>query len=334
MTIAKNLLIDRLRATKNAAIVSLTGSLAGLDVEAVPVDLPALVQDTVAVVREQAEAKGLLLSTEIDASLPPRHLADPLRLRQILLNLLTNAIKFTVQGGIAVWAGQSQDMLVWRVTDSGIGIAAEQLPLLFEPFRQADTSTTRRYGGTGLGLAISRRLARLMGGEIVIVQSSPGGGSVFELHLPLLPAEPMAVDSPTSAPWRATQRRLAGLHVLCAEDNPVNQVVLESALMLEGATVEMVDNGRQAVEHVQADPQAYALVLMDMQMPEMDGYEATRRIRALAPDLPVVGQTADAMAEERDRCLAAGMVAHVPKPTDLELLVATVLRHARRDAPG
>ena len=318
-----------------------------LEVELLPVDLPALLRGVVDVVHDSAHEKGLRLHAELDPSWPPSCMGDPLRLRQILLNLLANAIKFTERGTVSLWAGcESGAELVMRISDTGPGMADDWLPQLFEPFRQADTSITRRHGGTGLGLSISRRLARLMGGDIT-VQTVLGQGSTFTVRLPWHPvpeglasAGPALAGQPADdegvAPrtWQPDGQRLRGLHILAAEDNAVNQVVLESALLLEGATVELVDNGQQAVDRVAASGgDAYALVLMDMQMPVLDGYEATRRILAIAPGLPVVGQTAEAMAEERDRCLAAGMVAHVAKPIDLELLVATVVRHARRPPP-
>jgi hypothetical protein len=217
--------------------------------------------------------------------------------------------------------------MVYRVTDTGIGIATEHLKHLFDAFQQADTSTTRRFGGTGLGLAISKRLAELMGG-VVQVTSELGAGSVFELRLPWLAATdvPQGLEPRTS--WGDQPRRLQGVRVLVAEDNEVNQLVLERALEIEGAEATIVGDGRQAVNRVLADGRdAYDVVLMDIQMPEMDGYEATRRILELAPDLPVIGQTAHAMLDERRECLAAGMVDHIAKPLDFRLLADMIVRH-------
>jgi CheY-like chemotaxis protein len=217
--------------------------------------------------------------------------------------------------------------MVYRVSDSGIGIATEHLKHLFDAFQQADTSTTRRFGGTGLGLAISRRLAELMGG-VVQVRSQPGVGSEFELRLPYAAAAAGAPELTPESVWGDSPRRLDGVRVLVAEDNEVNQIVLERALEIEGAETTIVGDGRQAVNRVLADGRdAYDVVLMDIQMPEMDGYEATRRILELAPDLPVIGQTAHAMLDERRECLAAGMVDHIAKPIDFRLLVDMIVRH-------
>jgi len=312
-----------------------------LRVEQHPVSPRAIGEEAVALLRERAEARRIALELEIDPSLPAQCLGDALRMQQVLVNLLSNAIKFTEEGGVRVWIGLEPALadaegkpaacaneLVFRVTDTGIGIVPEQMAQLFAAFQQADTSTTRRFGGTGLGLAISRRLAQLMGGDIH-VRSTPRAGSTFELRLPCQGAG--ADTAPPAARQRAAGaglRRLDGLRVLVAEDNEVNQIVLERALTLEGARPVTVGDGRQAVHRVLSDGRdAYDVVLMDIQMPEMDGYEATRRILELAPDLPVIGQTAHAMLDERRECLAAGMVDHIAKPLDFRLLTDMIVRH-------
>ena len=303
-----------------------------LRVEQRPVSPHALAEEAVALLRARAVEKRIALELVFDPALPARCLGDGLRTQQVLVNLLSNAIKFTEQGSVGVWVGVEPDAdgggarMVYRVSDSGIGIAPEHLKHLFDAFQQADTSTTRRFGGTGLGLAISRRLAELMGG-VVQVRSQPGVGSVFELRLPYVEAAGAPDGAPASA-WGDMPRRLDGVRVLVAEDNEVNQIVLERALDIEGARTTIVGDGRQAVNRVLADGrEAYDVVLMDIQMPEMDGYEATRRILELAPDLPVIGQTAHAMQDERRECLAAGMVDHIAKPIDFRLLVDMIVRH-------
>jgi two-component system sensor histidine kinase/response regulator len=305
-----------------------------LRVEQRPIAPRALAEEAVALLRDRAVEKRIGLDLVVDAALPERCLGDGLRTQQVLVNLLSNAIKFTETGGVDVWVGlepghddAGATQMVYRVTDSGIGIAPEHLTHLFDAFQQADTSTTRRFGGTGLGLAISRSLAELMGG-IVLVRSQPGAGSVFELRLPFLPAPADEPERAADSTWGDAPRRLDGVRVLVAEDNEVNQLVLERALEIEGATATIVGDGRQAVNRVLADGRdAYDVVLMDIQMPEMDGYEATRRILELAPDLPVIGQTAHAMLDERRECLAAGMVDHIAKPIDFRLLADTIVRH-------
>ena len=300
-----------------------------LAVESIPMDLREVVEGAVDVVRVAAESKGLPLALEVAADLPAQAMGDPLRLRQILLNLLTNAIKFTDRGAVGIRVALEGGRVVVRVTDSGIGIREEDLAMLFEPFRQADPSITRRFGGSGLGLSISRRLAQLMGGDIH-ARSEFGRSTVFELSLPYQPATAPAAAEAGTERWNGARRRLAGLHVLLAEDNEVNQMIAVAALNLEGATVVIAHDGQQAVAHVDnGGAQAFHLVLMDLQMPVMDGYEATRRILGIEPALPVVGLTAHAMNEERERCVAAGMVAHLAKPIHLEQLIATVRQHAR-----
>jgi PAS domain S-box-containing protein len=301
-----------------------------LRVEQRPIPPRALAEQAVALLSGRAAEKQIALTLEVDPALPEHYLGDALRTQQVLVNLLSNAIKFTETGSVCVWVGVEQDegrsQMVYRVSDSGIGIAPEHLKQLFDAFQQADTSTTRRFGGTGLGLAISRRLAELMGG-VVQVRSTLGEGSVFELRLPLIAAT-SAPAVPPQAPWGDKPRRLAGVRVLVAEDNDVNQIVLERALELEAASIVIVGDGRQAVNRVLADGRdAFDVVLMDIQMPEMDGYEATRRILELAPDLPVIGQTAHAMQDERRECLAAGMVDHIAKPIDFRQLVDMIVKH-------
>jgi CheY-like chemotaxis protein len=301
-----------------------------LGIESVPVDLIELMRETLVPIEEAARAKHLALYVRKAANLPHRCLTDPLRLKQILTNLLSNAAKFTRQGSVTLSVRQENDELVWTVADTGIGMTPDQLDRLFQPFEQGDGSTTREFGGTGLGLAITRRLADLLGAGIR-VDSTPGNGTVFELRLPY-----RAVDADLAAtagthdsvpPPAPSGHALAGLSILVAEDNEINQRVLEANLVDEGAVVVFAGDGRDAVQRiVENGPDAFDLVLMDVQMPEMDGYEATRRIRELAPDLPVVGQTAHVCDEERAKCLSAGMVAHIAKPIDPRQLVS-VIRH-------
>jgi PAS domain S-box-containing protein len=302
-----------------------------LAIESVPFAPGVLVDEAVGALTVSAAAKDLAIVGTQAPDLPAACLGDPVRISQILLNLLSNAVKFTRQGEVRLSAHRAGDALVFRVDDTGIGIASADIERLFMPFEQADSSTTRKFGGTGLGLAICRRLADLMGGTLAVT-STVGVGSGFELRLPLVETDQPV---PHSIEGRAgTGLRLAGLRILAAEDNEVNRLVLEDFLLSEGAQVVMVENGRVAVDAVASEGAVFHVVLMDVQMPEMDGIEATRLMRQIAPDLPVIGQTAHALKEEHDRCQAAGMAATITKPIDIDQLVATVLDHVRQPATG
>ena len=301
-----------------------------LHLESIPYSPARISEHACELVAGRAQEKGIRIAWQVSADLPATCLGDPLRVEQILMNLLSNAVKFTEQGGVSLHATRCGEELLFQVSDSGIGLREEHVARLFAPFEQADNSTTRRYGGSGLGLAITRRLVDMMHGSLT-VSSRPGDGSRFEVRLPCLEA-PLVVapadgEGDAQAPPVA---RLAGLTLLAADDNEINQYILEEILVSEGARVTVVSDGQQAVDQIRRDgAETYDLVLMDIQMPCLDGYEATRRIHAFAPALPVVGQTAHALAEERAKCLAAGMVDHLAKPIDIEALVAVVLRHAR-----
>jgi CheY-like chemotaxis protein/two-component sensor histidine kinase len=255
---------------------------------------------------------------------------DPVRIGQILNNLVSNAIKFTADGEVSVVVEgigpEGRDGLKLSVKDSGVGIAADKLPLLFQKFSQADGSNTRRYGGTGLGLAICRELAQLMRGKIE-VESAEGQGSTFTVTLPapkLARTEGAGVVEPAAALDAGEER---SLRVLAAEDIPTNQLVLKTIMQSFGVEITMVDNGRQAVEAWLAEP--YDLVLMDIQMPEMDGIAATRAIRAAEtemgrPRTPIIAVSANAMAHQVKEYLAAGMDGHVAKPIELSKLHAAI----------
>ena len=301
-----------------------------LRVESIPVDLGKVIGGALELMEERASAKGLTLRFRRSASLPESCLSDPLRIGQILINLLSNAIKFTDHGEVSLAAGLEGEQLLFQVTDSGIGMSEGELAKVFAPFEQADNSTTRKFGGTGLGLTITRRIVELMGGTMV-VHSQPGEGSCFEVRLPCVPAAllPLPEAPPPRPGAMSGDRRLAGLSLLVAEDNEVNSMVLEELLGEEGATVTLACNGQEAVDAVRRQgAAAFDVVLMDVQMPVMDGFDATRAIHELAPRLPVIGQTAHALDEERERCFAAGMVDHLAKPIDPERLVEVVSRHA------
>jgi PAS domain S-box-containing protein len=311
-----------------------------LDLERVAFHPRRLVEDTVALVAATAEGKGLELSCRVETDVPGRVCGDPGRLRQVLLNLLTNAVKFTERGQITVLlelGGHDGDGIVLRVSvrDTGAGIAPEFLPHLFEPFTQGESSTRRRCGGVGLGLAITRRLVEMMGGTIE-ASSTPGEGSEFTCTVRLAVAPPeeepavpqRRADSPADPPRpRSSPKRR--LRVLLAEDNLVNQRVTRAQLTRLACEVDLAADGREAVAAITR--RRYDLVFMDCQMPDVDGFDATREIRRRegdGPHVPIVALTANALRGDRERCLAAGMDDYLAKPTDLDALERTLDRHA------
>lgn len=290
-----------------------------------------VLEETVELLQEDARAKGVKLNLYLAADFPIACLCDPLRLRQIILNLVSNALKFTPEGSVSVHAEVAGNCLSIQVRDTGIGMSVEQMARVFEAFEQADGSTTRKFGGTGLGLSITRRIVELMNGTIQ-VNSTPDVGSCFDLRLPYLPAEADVVcEVARSGSDAGRALRLSGIRILIAEDNEINQIVISQHLSDEGAAVVVVGDGLAAVNRIIADgADAFDLVLMDVQMPVMDGYEATANLLAIEPDLPVIGQTAHAYGEEKDRCFTVGMVDHLAKPLDPDFLVQKILAHARR----
>ncbi len=300
-----------------------------LTLENVPFSPRELLESLCGALTPTAEARGLALHLDVDEGVPAAVVGDPLRVRQVLTNLLSNAIKFTAAGevGVSVKPAPDRSGLRFRVRDTGIGMTPAQLEGLFSPFAQADSSTTRRFGGTGLGLAISRELSHLMGGDLC-VESEPGSGSTFYFDARLgvasaaQHAEVQTARTDTLHQAISSAQQLRGRRALLVEDNHVNQLVARSQLEHAGVEVTLAQNGRLAVDAACAPGARFDFVLMDVQMPEMDGYEATRTIRdrlgAATP--PIIAMTAHAMSAERDRCLAAGMVAHLAKPLDLVTL--------------
>ncbi|MFK7927255.1 MAG: ATP-binding protein [Myxococcota bacterium] len=270
--------------------------------------------------------QGISIQVDIEPSVPAWGRADPTRVRQVLNNLVSNAIKFTLNGTVTVRAHmQAQDQLCVSVTDTGIGIDAAAASHLFEAFAQADATTTRRFGGTGLGLAICKRLCEGMGGEISF-HSHPGEGSTFSIRLPLPRCE-----APTETERRRARTSFPNAKLLVAEDNSVNQLVIVGLLRRFDITPVVVCNGIEAVQHARNHP--VDLILMDLHMPIMDGLEATEEIRSLGLRCPIVALTASALDSDRRRCLNAGMNEHLSKPLDPDAL-ESVLTGWLRDGPS
>ena len=291
------------------------------------------------VVRPKALEKGLALLLELPPEVCGAFAGDPLRLGQVLTNLVSNAIKFTEKGevklSVRLRAQQAERAeLLFSVSDTGIGLSAESLSRLFQPFTQADGSTTRRFGGTGLGLSISKQLVELMGGELW-AESLPGLGSVFTFTAWFGTGREL-VEPGAVLPSPAAPGDFSGLRVLLAEDNEVNRQLAIILLTGVGAQVQVAVNGRQALEMVLAAEPRFDLVLMDIQMPELDGYQATWLIREdpRFGELPVIALTAHAMLAERQKMLAAGMNDFIIKPIDSRLMFTTMARHLRRPRDG
>jgi signal transduction histidine kinase/CheY-like chemotaxis protein len=327
-----------------------------MTVEQIDFDLRSVCDEVRSILQAAVAKQGLVMSLSYDATLPRFIKGDPARLRQVLLNLASNAVKFTERGAVRIEVSRLDGAQVKiSVDDSGIGITAEQLDRLFRRFTQADSSTTRRYGGTGLGLAISKTLVELMGGTIG-AQSHPGTGSTFWITLPLIaaqtPAETNAAElpamSPAAVPTLSVVAEPVGApsvfgagpigtsRVLLVEDNFVNERVAVYMLTKLGARVDVAKHGREAIDML--GKSAYDLVLMDCQMPEMDGFEATRIIRdcssaVLDHEIPVIAMTANAFPEDRARALACGMNDFLAKPVDRPVL-ASMLEKWLKPASG
>lgn len=307
-------------------------------IEAIDFDLQELVDEAAAVFAERARDKGLELVLSVEPDVPTALRGDPYRIRQVLTNLLSNAVKFTEEGRVVLGCERGRDLedkviLRFEVSDTGIGITSEQQRRLFRSFTQADTSTTRRYGGTGLGLAISKQLVQLMGGDMG-VESEPGIGSSFFFTLPLS-NQPQRTrvrqaeikPAPLPANLSSVEAKKRSARVLVAEDTLTNRMVAVELLKRRGYEVDVVSNGAEAVEA--SSSIGYAAILMDIQMPEMDGYEATARIRqqeGAQRHTPIIAMTAHALQSDREKALSAGMDDYLSKPVRPKQLDAVLER--------
>lgn len=298
-----------------------------LDLEVIEVSVDQLLHDVLSVFREQAKAKSIYLRMKVASGVPTYLKTDPTRLRQIFVNLVGNAVKFTNEGGISIYvkaepADAGKVKVIAQVIDTGIGISEEQRHRLFKPFTQADNSTTRKYGGTGLGLTLSRKLAFALGGDLCIAQSIENKGTTFEIHFV---AE--AVIEETNWNHASTMRLescvdLNHLNILLAEDAPDSQELIKYVLTMHGASVHVASNGAEALRLARANK--FDVVLMDVQMPELDGYEVTRTLRAEQYNQPIIALTAHAMIEECKKSEAAGCDAHITKPLNFSQLLSTI----------
>ena len=312
-----------------------------MTVETSDCDLPTLVAEIMSTMRPRAAEKGLTFDVNFSGPIPRHVRTDALRLRQILMNLLGNAIKFTEHGSVETTirfiGGDNACLVRFDVKDSGIGLTESQCERLFKPFSQADESTTRRFGGTGLGLMISRRLARILGGDIV-VESTFGTGSTFSLTIDcgspagseMVSGLHEAGNTPGDEPTGVCPPKL-NCRILLAEDGADNQRLLTIVLQSVGASVVIAENGLIVLEKLSAEP--FDLVLMDMQMPELDGYAATAEIRRRGWELPVIALTAHAMSGDRAKCLASGCTDYLSKPINPEKLMRTIARHLGQKPP-
>lgn len=310
-------------------IIDLTRVEAGrLQLERVDFEIRELINEITTLFRTPIENKKLKLHVKIDPRTPDRINSDPTRIRQILINLLGNAMKFTQRGSVSLlvetqFKNGSISCVNFSVTDTGIGMTKEQAQKLFEPFCQADESTTRRFGGSGLGLALSRKLAKALGGEVKIKECIPGKGCTFLASVEAVPAkyETKTSSQPTNSKASPPQRgRIA--RILLVEDSIDNQMLIKLLLSKAGMSVDVASNGSEGVK--MAESNEYDVVLMDMQMPVLDGYAATEQLRQNGYDRPIIALTAHAMIEDRQRSMELGCDAHLTKPLDSKLLVETI----------
>ena len=304
--------------------------------EAIPCRLDQILGEVLTSMRGRTDAESVRLQVRYDGLVPREVLTDPTRVRQILINLAGNAVKFTKRGRIEIavrFREGNVSQLEFDVTDTGIGMTLEQTRSLFVPFTQGDTSMARRFGGTGLGLALSRRLAELLGGRLDLVRTEPGAGSCFRLTIPVsLAEEAEFTDSPDSslattfdpiAPTKATLP--TPCRILLAEDGPDNQRLIRLILGKAGADVTVVENGEEAVKQILSnDGTSFDVILMDMQMPILDGYEATAQLREAGYEQPIIALTAHAMAHDRQKCLDAGCDEYTTKPIDRCALIRVI----------
>ena len=318
-------------------VLDLSKVEAGLvELEITPFSLSDLVSEVMTTFQLQAAKKQVDLKFFFKQDCPAVIVSDQMRLRQILINVIGNALKFTSQGEVTLTIQPRSDQLnglhsqlQFLIQDTGIGLTAESQARVFQPFVQADSSTTRKFGGTGLGLSLSKKLAQALGGDLILVESTPGQGSLFLISVKLnsVDADAAYLSKPTDTGTKPIQS-LEGLNVLLVEDSEDNQLLFSLYLMQAGANVDLGSDGNFGVEL--ARKKSYDVILMDVQMPNLDGYGATAVLRAEGCDVPIVALTAHAMKEDRDRALANGFTHYLTKPLESKTLVQTLTPIKRR----
>lgn len=306
-----------------------------LQIETLEINLHEIVADIDAIMRYKAREKGLEFSMWAHNPIPTTIVSDPTRLKQILSNIIGNAIKFTTKGEVRVELNVDHQNKKLRilVIDTGEGIAPAQAQNLFSPFTQANVETTRKFGGSGLGLNLSRQLAKALGGNVTLLESKAGKGSVFEITIAVEGAKHKVLSIESLKPGGESDLRLDGVNILLAEDAADIQLIITKILNHAGATVAVANDGEEAVE--KAQKKTYDLILMDIQMPKMNGREATKKIREYGYRGPIVAQTAHVMGEEIDLCLRAGCDAHIAKPVVRKKLIELIhqlVYHVSRDS--
>jgi len=304
-----------------------------MHLENLPFNLRELLDSILTMMNVKAKSINLYLKTEVDASIPPILKGDSIRLTQILINLISNALKFTHEGGVTIIVGAKQRSpesirVSFQISDTGIGIDPQQLRNIFERFHQAQPETTRRYGGTGLGLSIVKQLVEIQNGNIS-VSSEQGRGSVFTVELPFQVATETEFSTLIPGTGESAEPLLENTRLLVAEDNPMNQKLMNYLLAQWRVDFKIVNNGLEAVEELRQRPREYDVVLMDIQMPEMDGYSAAAKIRnELRLGIPIIAMTAHALTGEREKCLNVGMDDYISKPLNEEQLHKLLAKYA------
>lgn len=306
-----------------------------LELEKKELSIQQLLQDVIHQFKDKARAKNIYLLLDIQGKMPQVIISDSVRLQQILSNLLSNAVKFTDQGGVIIQAKSiikkhNKSFLEIKVIDTGIGLTEEQKVRLFQPFAQADSSTHRKFGGTGLGLALSKRIAETLGGELYIERYEKDNGCTFTLKL-LVDTAKAVNTTPESKKQNTLQMEfmpLSGFKILLAEDSEDNQFFIEKFLSKKGATVVLANNGLEAI--AKCEKEKFDAILMDIEMPQMDGYQATQALRTLGFKNPIIALTAHAMADEKIKTRSAGCNDHVTKPIDTQQLLTTLESHLKK----